>query len=204
MIYFQWMLDENKRFQRGRPRDQATRRAILNAALSLAQEQGYGSVTLLDIARRAGAGRQTIYRWWPTKPHLFVELITQQVQQLARTSPSSQADLEVYLRQTFQFMRELGTITVGVLSEIQYNPELLAAYHVLVKQRRVLLSQVLEYFAQAKNTTFSVPVEDVAEIIAGALWYRTLHGHAPLDDAFAQELTDITAALLLVRPSEDG
>lgn len=198
------MADENNPLQRGRPRDQATRQAILSAALSLAQEQGYGAVTLFDIAKRAGAGRQTIYRWWPTKPHLFVELITQQVRQLARTSPSSQTDLEAYLRQTFQFMRELGTITVGVLSEIQYNPELLASFHVLVRQRRVLLSQVLEHFAQAKNAHFSVPVEDVAEIIAGALWYRTLHRHAPLDDLFAQELTNIANGLLRTQPLKSG
>lgn len=198
------MADENNPLQRGRPRDQATQQAILDAALSLAQEQGYAPVTLFDIATRAGASRQTIYRWWPTKPHLFVELITQQVHLLAHTLPPSQTDLELYLRQTFQFMRELGTITVGVLSEIQYNPELLTSYHVLVTQRRALLSQVLEHFALAKDATFSVPIEDVAEIIAGALWYRTLHRHAPLDDSFAQELTGIATALLRPQPSEGG
>src|SRR5260370_16817796 len=51
----------------GRPRDQEARNAILQAALSLVKEFGYRSLTIEKIARRAGAGKTTIYRWWPSK-----------------------------------------------------------------------------------------------------------------------------------------
>src|SRR5690348_509051 len=48
-------------------RSEASRRAILTAAFDLAGELGYGKLTIEAIAARAGVGKQTIYRWWPSK-----------------------------------------------------------------------------------------------------------------------------------------
>jgi AcrR family transcriptional regulator len=51
----------------GRPRDEEARNAILQASLSLVKESGYRSLTIEKIARRAGTGKTTIYRWWSSK-----------------------------------------------------------------------------------------------------------------------------------------
>src|SRR6266436_10160361 len=51
----------------GRPRDEEARNAILRASLSLVKESGYRSLTIEKIARRAGTGKTTIYRWWSSK-----------------------------------------------------------------------------------------------------------------------------------------
>ncbi|WTW93562.1 TetR/AcrR family transcriptional regulator [Streptomycetaceae bacterium NBC_01309] len=48
-------------------RSQASRRAILTAAFDLAGEIGYAKLSIEAIAARAGVGKQTIYRWWPSK-----------------------------------------------------------------------------------------------------------------------------------------
>jgi AcrR family transcriptional regulator len=39
-------------------------KAIHTAALELLTETGYSALPVAAIARRAGVGRQTIYRWW--------------------------------------------------------------------------------------------------------------------------------------------
>src|SRR5258708_37683837 len=57
----------------GRPRDEEARNAILRASLSLVKEFGYRSLTIEKIARRAGTGKTTIYRWWPSKAAVVVE-----------------------------------------------------------------------------------------------------------------------------------
>jgi AcrR family transcriptional regulator len=43
-------------------RSQRSHRAILDAALDLCAEQGYGNVTVEAIAARAGVSKKTIYR----------------------------------------------------------------------------------------------------------------------------------------------
>lgn len=60
----------------GRPRSEASRRAILEATAALIAEVGYDALTIEAIAQRAGVGRQTIYRWWPSKASVVAETAT--------------------------------------------------------------------------------------------------------------------------------
>ncbi|MEU1278929.1 TetR/AcrR family transcriptional regulator [Streptomyces sp. NPDC005805] len=54
-------------------RSERSRRAIYDAALALVGEVGYGRTTIEGIAARAGVGKQTIYRWWPSKGAVLLE-----------------------------------------------------------------------------------------------------------------------------------
>ena len=47
--------------------------AILTAAVELLAETGYNELTVEAIAARAGVGKQTIYRWWPSRASLVAE-----------------------------------------------------------------------------------------------------------------------------------
>ena len=47
------------------PRLERTRRAVLEAALDLLTEHGYGEVTIEAVAARSGVAKSTIYRHWP-------------------------------------------------------------------------------------------------------------------------------------------
>src|ERR1700753_1358486 len=66
--------------RRGRPRGAYTDRAILQAALDLmAEGQQPESISIAAIARRAGAGKDTIYRRWQTKDDLLVDALASQL-----------------------------------------------------------------------------------------------------------------------------
>ncbi|MFD7435557.1 TetR/AcrR family transcriptional regulator [Streptomyces sp. NPDC059861] len=54
-------------------RSERSRRAIYGAALALVAEVGYAKTTIEGIAARAGVGKQTIYRWWPSKADVLLE-----------------------------------------------------------------------------------------------------------------------------------
>jgi AcrR family transcriptional regulator len=69
--------------RRGRPRSAASEHAILTAALDLlAEGQGPATLSIAAIARRAGAGKDTIYRRWQSKEDLLVDALAAQVGEL--------------------------------------------------------------------------------------------------------------------------
>ena len=57
----------------GTTAQRGSRQAILAAAMALAAEVGYSGLTIEAIAARAGVGKQTIYRWWPSKADVLLE-----------------------------------------------------------------------------------------------------------------------------------
>ncbi len=69
--------------RRGRPpaAEQAQRRrAALDAALAEITERGYEAVTVLDIARRAGASKESLYAWYGSKQGIVEAVIRQQAE----------------------------------------------------------------------------------------------------------------------------
>ena len=56
-------------------RSERSRRAILTAALDLVEEVGYAKTSVEGIAARAGVGKQTIYRWWPSKGAVLLDAL---------------------------------------------------------------------------------------------------------------------------------
>ncbi len=55
-------------------RNAETSTAILDAASALLQEKGYANFTIEEVARRSGASKSTIYRWWSSKMHLLLDI----------------------------------------------------------------------------------------------------------------------------------
>ena len=60
-----------KTFVPGRRRSEEGHQAILQAAKEELEEVGYPALTIEGIAARARVGKQTIYRWWPSKAALL-------------------------------------------------------------------------------------------------------------------------------------
>src|SRR5438132_1672951 len=63
----------------GRPRSQKARSAILAAAGRLIEEQGLRAISMDAVAERAGVSKATIYRWWPSKGRLALDVFLDQV-----------------------------------------------------------------------------------------------------------------------------
>jgi AcrR family transcriptional regulator len=58
----------------GPKRNMESKSLIVEAALSILETQGYTKFSIEKVARTAGVGKQTIYRWWPTKPELILDI----------------------------------------------------------------------------------------------------------------------------------
>ncbi len=71
--------DDASPSRRGRPRAgerEARRQRIIDAAYAELIEHGYEKLTMLGVARRAGASKETLYAWFGNREGLFVSLIT--------------------------------------------------------------------------------------------------------------------------------
>ncbi len=60
----------------GSARNPESQEAILAAAEDVFCEAGYAGFSIEAVARRARAGKPTIYRWWPSKAHLLLDVYT--------------------------------------------------------------------------------------------------------------------------------
>ena len=66
---------ERRRGTGGRRRDPALDAVIVTAAYDVLAETGYEDMTIAAVAARAGAGKATLYRRWPTKESLVLAVV---------------------------------------------------------------------------------------------------------------------------------
>ncbi|ORV81524.1 TetR family transcriptional regulator [Mycobacterium interjectum] len=69
------MPSELTRVSPPRRRSEKSRTAIVTATRELLLERGFDGLTIEAVAARAGVGKQTIYRWWPSRPALVADVM---------------------------------------------------------------------------------------------------------------------------------
>jgi AcrR family transcriptional regulator len=173
-------------------RNKKKHEAILAAAESLLNERGYMSVTIEAIAARAGAGKQTIYRWWASKADVYMELYsvlaTRDIQ-LPDTG-SVEQDLCELLDRLFKLFNQTaaGPALAGLVAESQSNRELgTLLFAELVTSRRKLYRELLERGIRRGEIRRQLDIEMAIDMLCGPAWYRLLLGHAPLHRRFAKD-----------------
>ncbi|MFB6619132.1 TetR/AcrR family transcriptional regulator [Streptomyces sp. NPDC085524] len=182
-------------------RSDRSRRAILDASLALVGEVGYNKLTIEAIAARAGVGKQTIYRWWPSKAAVLLDaslaLAGEAEGEAGWTGfPDTgdlAADLKSVLRATVdEFTDEKYAAPARALTAAgATDPELGAQF-----TERLLEPQLALYEARlrtARDAGQLAPDTDLrltVEMLLGPLTYRWLMRTAPLTHAFTDALVD--------------
>lgn len=177
--------------KRGRPRSAFSRTAILSATMRLMQQNGYTTVTIDAIAAEAGVGRQTIYRWWRTKPEVAFEALAEHAREsiVIPESADAAADLRAFLCATFERVRELAPILTSLIAEAQFDPSFRDQLRErLLDGRRRDLTRAVSRLVGTERAAIAV------DAVYGAMWYRMLDGHAEIDDTCADDLVQLLAA----------
>jgi AcrR family transcriptional regulator len=187
---------------RGRPRSDASRKAIIQATISLMEVNGYEKLNLVDVAREAGVGRQTIYRWWRSKAELVIEAVLDEAEKhiAVPDTGSIDQDLRELISASFQRLRttSTGIIVAGLLMAGRKDAATLKIFREqFIDARRCIIREILQKHIQRRAIKADINIEIIIDLIFGAMWYRLLVEHAPLDDKFADELVDHVLLLLL-------
>lgn len=89
-------------------RSTAAREAILDATSRLFHAQGYDRLTIEGIAKEAGVGKQTIYRWWPSRGALIADCLVDgrliPVDFVVPDTGDLLADVETWLRSVLSIL----------------------------------------------------------------------------------------------------
>lgn len=182
----------NRRRHTGRRRNEQARTAILHACLRLVREGE--PVTMDAIARAAGVGKQTLYRWWPSKEAVLGEAMAERAHVLAGVSDTGtvRQDLATFLADTFAAAAEPANRRMlrQVMAGAQQDHNLGEAVAEFTATRRRELHTLLARGQQRGELPTSTDLNLLVDQAYGFLWYRLLIGHAPLDHQAAHQLAD--------------
>lgn len=172
-------------------RSRRSHEAVLASAEALLAERGYASITIDQIAARAGVGKATIYRWWPSKAAIFMEvytLLAASAQHNVDTG-SLALDLQKQVRGAFRLFRETvaGLALAGFVAEGQSNPEIATLLRESFANQRREINAAIIRRAISRGEVGDVSAEVVSEMITGALYYAVLIGRSAFSDRQADE-----------------
>jgi len=168
----------------GRARNKAARRAILTAAADLLGQCDPAALSVERIAAMAGVGRQTIYRWWPSKGAVLLEAMVERAG--SELSPIDSGtligDLELFLTATFRAASDAPTARLlrSVMAESLRDLHAGEALREFTARRRDVLREILGRAEERGELARGVDLDLVIDQAFGLLWYRTLLGHEPL------------------------
>jgi len=179
----------------GRPetRPLASRRRLLASAAAILRAEGYTGLTMERVSAESGVAKTTLYRHWPTKASLCMDLYLEQAGRELHDPDTG--DIASDLRQIVSAVVRLQTRTVagpafvGLLAEAQINPASREApLAEFAQRRREITRRVIRRAIARGEIRRDVDVDLVIDVLGGATTFRLLQGHAPLNPRFADEL----------------
>ncbi|HTE04776.1 MAG TPA: TetR/AcrR family transcriptional regulator [Planctomycetota bacterium] len=192
----------------GRPRDAECCLAIRDAALTLLVERGFADVTIESIAARAGVGKATVYRRWPSKADLVVHAFFETIE--PRIHIPDSGDLRAdFRRQLRLVVREMagpnGRVLATLLGCMQTDPGLAESFRTRwLAVRRAEGRLALERGVQRGTLPPDTDPGLVLDALYSPLHFRLLAGHAPLSTDFSDRLVDLVFDGLGVRRPPAG
>jgi AcrR family transcriptional regulator len=148
------------------------------------------------VAAESGVAKTTLYRHWPAKAALCMELYLEVADRELHDPDSGgiASDLR-YICNTvvrLQTQTVAGPAFIGLIAEALSNPESSAAFLAdFAKRRREITRRVLKRAIQRGEIRADTDVDLVIDALGGATTFRLLQHHAPLSRKFADALVSL-------------
>lgn len=193
----------------GRPRSDEAHRAILDATLQLLSETGYEHLTISAVATRAGVGKATIYRRWPSKAPLVVEALEQLPQLPCPDTGNLIDDLTLHIEAFVHALRTtpLASVLAALGGERVHNPELSKLLLPFFVERRSPLQRVLQRAVSRNELPPDIDLEASADVIMGPINTRFLFTGGDLDPSIIRPFVEASLFgihRLRIQPSKEA
>ncbi|MBL1077015.1 TetR/AcrR family transcriptional regulator [Nocardia sp. 2] len=175
-----------------KPRTARSRKEILDAAFELAMAHGYAKLTMEGVAARARVGKQTIYRWWPSKAALALDVLNDRIG-AATDFPDTgdiTADLTTQITAVATlFNSPMAGIFRGVIADAQSDLRVAEAVAAtFLGPRAEACARRLDIAVAQGQIRADIPTADMVELLYGPLYYRVLLRDLPLTGEHALDV----------------
>jgi AcrR family transcriptional regulator len=181
----------------GNRRNPALHQAIIAAATEVLAKEGPTRFTIEAVAKLAGCGKPTIYRWWPSRPALLLEVYEQAVERelLPPEGVDLARDLAAMLRQVWRLWRQdsMGSLYRLILSEMMLEKEG-ARYlrEVFIPRRQAFTAIAFQKATDRGEIPQETDIKLLMDILYGYSLFRLITGQ--LDDDQIPERIGATIA----------
>jgi AcrR family transcriptional regulator len=148
------------------------------------------------VAAESGVAKTTLYRRWPTKAALCMELYLDVAGRELRIPDTGNlaADLQ-YIADTvvrLQTRTVAGPAFLGLIAEAQANPGTRRAFLAeFAERRREVTREVLRRAVTRGELAAGTDIDIVIDALGGAVTFRLMQGHAPLTKKFTASLVTL-------------
>jgi AcrR family transcriptional regulator len=180
----------------GRPRDPQVDRAILAATLELLGEEGFDHLSIEAVAARAGVGKTTVYRRWPSKIPLVVDALTAMKPPTPSMIPDEVTTRDALVRAMGGFTKphegSAARVLAGLVDAMSRNEELATAVRaVLVTERQRGLMEVIERGKRRGEIRPDVDARVMIDLLGGPMVLRRLITGDPVNARLAHAIVDL-------------
>jgi AcrR family transcriptional regulator len=156
----------------GRPRSVESRRAIIQSAMNILQNDGYAALNIEAIAAKAGVSKQTIYRWWASAAFIVLEALLADMpaqETIAPDTGSLKSDLLELVRPTVRALSQRrGPVFKALIAEAQADARFAEALrNSLMAAHRELVHAVVGRAKLRGEVVFDVDDDLAADMIFG-------------------------------------
>ncbi len=149
-----------------------------------------------EVASRAGVGKATVYRRWPSRGALALDAFMAEFrsQLPAPDTGTLRGDLLASLRAWSRAVSKTraGRMLPGLIAEAQRDPQLAVAWRERVfDPLRAQQKTLVDRAARRGEIPPGTDADVVLDLVFGAAYHRLLQGHLPLTDRFARQVVDL-------------
>ncbi len=180
----------------GRPRDPKVDRAILEATIQLLGEDGFDGLSIEAVASRAGVGKTTVYRRWPSKIPLVVDALSAMKAPAPATVPDDLSTRDTLLRAMSGYTKphegSAARVLAGLVDAMSRNAELAEAVRaVLVTERQRSLLSLIQRGIERGEIRPDVDARVMVDLLGGPVVLRRLITGDPVTPRLARTIVDL-------------
>jgi AcrR family transcriptional regulator len=184
-------------------RSERARIAILTATAELIRTAGYDNMSIEAIAAAAGVGKQTIYRWWPSKAAVVLDTWAPEVHPGIEFQDSGDlaADLKAQLKAVIDLGSDpvFGRMFRALVADSQHDEQLAEQLLDRIFRPRIAACKDRLRAAQAAGQLRpDIDLDVAVDLFYGSFYHRYLLRVAPLTHEHADVIVD--AALSGIGP----